>query len=739
MDNVEKITKITNNFRHSMSTGSWGPQKNAYVRTGVSQIVNRLSYASGLSYVRRVAIPMGKEARNVKMRQIHQSSFGFICPADTPEGRMVGIVLNLSLLTRITRRIQPHIVKNIIKMSENYIDVDDVDICDISDYTKIFINGSMTGFTEDPEDFVLQIRGYRRTDLLDENISIVYNQNDDEVHISCDEGRLIRPVFPIDDGSLRLKINDGTNWKTLVDKHKIVYIDPSEAQEGNIAMWPHEITNNHHYCEIHPSMMLGICASTIPYPDHSQSPRNTYQSAMSKQAMGIPYNSHSIRADTITQVLRTPQKPLVQTKPGHFMGFDDLPAGQNAIVAINLYTGFNQEDSVLLNKSSIERGLFCADKYKTHKGDEDSKKNNISYKIQNPMDIIIKSQKRHTANYSYLGTTPFNDEEFEKTPIIRVGKRDIDGVIKEGMRVKKGDAIIGKIMIEKVKGEQTKIKDCSIIIKGDEEGVVDRVYITKLEKGQKLVKVVIRKDKIPEIGDKFAARSAQKGTVGLIIPQVDMPFNPLTSMTPDMIINSHCMPSRMTINQLQEMVLGKVCSFSGETGDATPFGSNSVNAAEKICEQMGKWGFQSSGRETLYNGMTGERIEAQIYMGPTFYQRLKHMVSDKIHARSHGNVTMLTRQPLEGRSREGGLRFGEMERDCIIAHGASAFLVERLYDMSDPYQIPICDQCGQMTNTQNECHLCSNNDVTNTKIPYAAKTLKQDLEAMCIKMTIRTE
>ena len=739
MDNIEKITKITNNFRHSMSTGSWGPQKNAYVRTGVSQIVNRLSYASGLSYGRRVAIPMGKEARNVKMRQVHESSFGFICPADTPEGRMVGIVLNLSLLTRITRRIQPHIVKNIIRMSENYVDIDDIELCDISDYTIIFLNGSMAGFTEDPEDFVTQIREYRETDILDENISIVYNSQDDEVKISCDEGRLIRPVFPIEDGKLRLKTTDGTNWKDLVHNHKIVYIDPSEAQEGNIAMWPKDITDKHHYCEIHPAMMLGICASTIPYPDHSQSPRNTYQSAMSKQAMGIPYSSHDIRADTITQVLRSPQRPLVQTKPGNFMGFDDLPAGQNAIVAINLYSGFNQEDSILLNKSSIERGLFCADKYKTHKGDEESKKNNIIYKIQNPTDIILESQKRYTANYSYLGNTPFDDNEFEKTPIIRVGKRDIDGIIKEGTRVRKGDAIIGKVMVEKVKGEQTKRKDCSVIIKSDEEGIVERVYLTTLEKGQKLVKIVIRQDKTPEIGDKFAARSAQKGTVGLILPQIDMPFNPITSMTPDIVINSHCMPSRMTINQLQEMVLGKVCCCSGEYGDATPFGSNSVDVATKICEKLGKWGFKSSGSETLYNGMTGERIEAQIYIGPTFYQRLKHMVSDKIHARSHGNVTMLTRQPLEGRSREGGLRFGEMERDAIIAHGASAFLVERLYDMSDPYQIPICVQCGQMTNTQTECHLCNNNNVTNTKIPYAAKTLKQDLEAMCIKMTIKTE
>ena len=551
----------------------------------------------------------------------------------------------------------------------------------------------------------------------------------------ADEGRLIRPLFPTERGQLRLKKSDGLNWDNLVNKHKIVYIDPGEAESSFISMDLQNITEQHNYAEIHPAMMLGICASTIPFPDHSQSPRNTYQSAMSKQAMGIPFTSHNIRADTLSQVMHYPQRPLVQTKPAQFMGFDEMPSGQIAIVAVMLYTGFNQEDSVILNEASVERGLFRASTYKTYKTDEDTNKNNITYKIQKPVTEI----QRKGVNYSYLGTGLFNDDEFEKQTIIRVGKRNINGIVKEGTKVRKGDVIIGKIMIEKTKGEEIKRKDCSVIIKAGEEGTIDRVYLTKTQKGQKLVKIVIHNVKIPEIGDKFAARSAQKGTCGMLLPQVDMPFSSHSGITPDMLINSHCLPSRMTINQLQEMTMGKSCCFSGEYGDATPFGENSVNIAPKICDELRKWGFEGSGKEILFNGMTGEEIEAEIYIGPTFYQRLKHMVGDKIHARARGNVTMLTRQPLEGRSRDGGLRFGEMERDCIIAHGGSRFLVERLYDMSDPYVVPICDHCGQMVNSQTECTICNNNEISKVKLPYAAKLLKQDLEAMGIRMTINTE
>ena len=579
----------------------------------------------------------------------------FITSHNTPEGKMVGIVLNMALLTKITRRVPFYIARDSIKNSENFIDIQDIDINESCDYTKIFLNGTIIGFTEDPEDFEEQIKEYKRSDVFDENVSVVYIKSDNEIQVFCDEGRIIRAVFPVnkDNGKLYLEKEDGTNWKDLVSKNKIVYIDPSEAQMSNISMWPRNVNKIHNYCEIHPSMILSVCSSTIPYPDHSQAPRNCYQSSMSKQAMGIPYMSYNVRADTITQVMQTPQKALVQTKPANFMGFDDMPSGQVAVVAIMLYTGGNQEDSILIKKQSIERGLFAADSYKTHKADEDPTKNNITYLIQTPTGEGVK---RNGINYSYLGNVPFDENIFKTNDdqIIRVRNRNIDGVIKEGVRVKKGDAIIGRIMIERTKGEEVKRKDCSVVIKSGEEGVVDKVFITKTQKGQKLVKVVIRQQKIPEIGDKFAARSAQKGTCGGIIPDEDMPFNPMTGMSPDLVINSHCIPSRMTINQLQEMVLGKACCFDGEIGDCTPFGENSVDAAHKICDRLKKWGFEKSGTEKLINGMTGQMIEADIYMGPTYYQRLKHIVGDKIHARAHGNVTMLYRQPLEGRSRDGG-------------------------------------------------------------------------------------
>lgn len=437
----------------------------------------------------------------------------FITSHNTPEGKMVGIVLNMALLTKITRRVPFYIARDSIKNSENFIDIQDIDINESCDYTKIFLNGTIIGFTEDPEDFEEQIKEYKRSDVFDENVSVVYIKSDNEIQVFCDEGRIIRAVFPVnkDNGKLYLEKEDGTNWVDLVSKNKIVYIDPSEAQMSNISMWPRNVNKIHNYCEIHPSMILSVCSSTIPYPDHSQAPRNCYQSSMSKQAMGIPYMSYNVRADTITQVMQTPQKALVQTKPANFMGFDDMPSGQVAVVAIMLYTGGNQEDSILIKKQSIERGLFAADSYKTHKADEDPTKNNITYLIQTPTGEGVK---RNGINYSYLGNVPFDENIFKTNDdqIIRVRNKNIDGVIKEGVRVKKGDAIIGRIMIERTKGEEVKRKDCSVVIKSGEEGVVDKVFITKTQKGQKLVKVVIRQQKIPEIGDKFAARSAQKGT-----------------------------------------------------------------------------------------------------------------------------------------------------------------------------------------------------------------------------------
>ena len=478
-----------------------------------------------------------------------------------------------------------------------------------------------------------------------------------------------------------------------------------------------------------------ICDITIESPNHSFIAGDSlcvHNCSMGKQALGIYALSYKQRTDTIVHVLDYPQRPIVGTKPGEFMGFNDMPSGINAIVAIMSYTGFNQEDSVILNQSAIDRGLFSVTSYRTI---TDTEKKGGMYTFET-IGIPPKSSsgikqdqcgyfRRKNGNYSLL---------------------DKRGIVRKGITVKKGDIIIGKInsKTDKSTGVETKT-DCSICVKQGEEGIIDMVDVTTTPNGYIMVKVKVRQQRIPEIGDKFASRAAQKGTCGAVYRQEDMPFNQ-DGICPDIIINPHCIPSRMTTNQLMECVLGKACVIGGTYGDATPFTYSSTdNAAQRICEMLAKVGMKQgnaherTGWENMYNGMTGEPVKAKVFMGPTYYQRLKHMVSDKIHARAHGHVTTLTRQPLEGRSRDGGLRFGEMERDCMIAHGTSRFLKERLFDCSDPYQIIVCNHCGMMTPSIDECTACRKDNVTKVNLPYAAKLLNLELMAMGIKVAITPE
>jgi DNA-directed RNA polymerase II subunit RPB2 len=727
---IKKSNGITMGLKHSFSTGNWGVQKNAYIRTGVSQVMSRMTYGATLSHLRRIIIPIGKEGKNAKIRQIHSSQFGFVCPAETPEGQSAGIVLNFSLLSRVTKKIPTVFVKDILEENKNIIPIIDIDLNHIINYSHVFLNGILLGMTQDPDTLVEEIINLRRSNRLDKDVSVTYDMIDNVVRVFCDAGRGSRPMFTVGENGLNIKKSSGYNWNDLIKKNLIEYIDCAEIENYVIAMTPDSIDKwKNDYCEIHPSMMQGVMASIIPFPDHSPSPRNCYQCSMGKQAIGMYALSYKQRTDTIVHVLDYPQRPIVGTKPGEFMGFNDMPSGINAIVAVMSYTGYNQEDSVIMNKGAIDRGMFTITSYRTV---SDTEKKGDMYTVETicipPVSSIgIKEGdtgyfRRKNGNYSLL---------------------DNRGVVRKGIHVKKGDFIIGKILVTTSKaGDETRT-DCSVSVKQGEEGIVDMVDVTTTPNGYTMVKVKIRQQRIPEIGDKVASRAAQKGTIGAIYRQEDMPFNQ-DGICPDIIINPHCIPSRMTMNQLMECVLGKACAISGTYGDATPFTSSSTNnAAERICEFLAKVGMEQNnphertGWENMTNGMTGEPIKAKIFMGPTYYQRLKHMVADKMHSRAQGHVTTLTRQPLEGRSRDGGLRFGEMERDCMIAHGASRFLKERLFDCSDPYQIIVCDHCGMIVASKDECIACRKDNVTRKNMPYAAKLLVQELMAMGIKVAIK--
>jgi DNA-directed RNA polymerase beta subunit len=1190
---------------HNCSTGNWGAKK-SFIKPGVSQILSRLSYGATLSHLRHLMYQTGKEGRNIKIRQINPSQCMYLCPAETPEGAKIGLVLNLSLLATITVRVPTIIMREAVESATEFLPA--------RTYTganylpKVFLNGVILGFTRNHTALLEELKTMRKIGLLPYQVSVSYDPRDREVHVFSDEGRLLRPVLATcEDGSLALKKSYGTDWTNLVRLGCIHYVDNNEVENAVVAFQQKELRMyKNDYCELNPAMMLGVMGSIIPWPDHSQAPRNCYQclhpstlvdmadgskkeigdivvgnkvitvhpvtretsittvinqyvkttekrmitvrtefgrklicthdhpllstdgwtaagkaenvydvdmglyaditsrheykhgnmiadittesgnhsfiagglcvhnSSMGKQAMGMFALSHSVRTDTCVHVLTSPQRPLVSTKAADIMGFNDMPSGLNAIVAIACYTGFNQEDSIIMNQSAIERGLFNATTYKTLTEEEKNTATNCVVEIGIPP---LECRKNKTANYLLL----------DENGIVR---KRING---QSVWVEQDDVIIGKVSRQTEKSGEERITDCSRRVAKGEAGFIDRILISTTPGGLKMVKVVIRIPRTPEIGDKFAcydietevltqegwkymgeispddhvaclidhkrleylqptevqgyayegdmyhvdsckvnlmvtpnhrmftgsvhrknykmqeareiygkarsyrinvdewepkdptsmfhlpgyeelpgidldmeawclffgiwiaegscticyyptggistrsvniaankprvqeqlekcmgilglkwnmhmskgelvrwscndrrliyylkplsvgainkslpewcfkldmhhsrkliegmilgdgcymkgttteryytssvklrddfqrlcvhagwgcnyylkseagtesmclgkvittnadywsltvcktqtnplvnkylskdkekqqdswvpyngpvycctvptedgiilvrrrgkptfcgnSRSAQKGTVGMTYKQHDMPYMQ-SGIIPDLIINPHCIPSRMTINQLMESILGKTCSIGGTFGDATPFGKSSVNVAKKLCEDLGMTGENKYGLEMMYCGFTGMPM-GEVFIGPVYYQRLKHLVSDKMHARNSGDKSTHTRQPCEGRAREGGLRFGEMERDCMLAHGASKVLNEQLCTKSDGFTVVICDKCGEITDKQTSCGSCNTDAVTRVLTPYAFKLLRNEIAAMGIKMSI---
>jgi len=1208
---------ITKNILSAFGTGNWTATKNssAYCRTGVAQVLDRMNYMSMISHLRRLVIPIGKEGKNIAIRQIHASQIGFICPAETPEGASAGINLNVAITAKFSNKSDPIIIREVLEKCEYIESIENICISDLCKYTKISLNDNFIGFTKQWKTVVQYIKEMRFRQRIDREVSVAYIPVENEIKLYSDDGRFLRPLFVLNNNVFEFPTIKLT-WNSFVKHSKIVYLDPSEIESSVIAMYPSYTQLQHNdYCEIHPIAILGVLGAMIPFSDHSQSPRNCYQTNMGKQALGIPILSYPKRSDTLLYILQYPQKPLASTKIAKLLKCDEMPSGINAIVAIMTYTGFNQEDSIIINQSAIDRGLFGITQYKTIEEIEKKCDNYSSESICIPPESTSNLNpgqpgyfRRKHANYSMLSE---------------------NGIIRKGMAIKKGDVLIGKIITKTNKNNEETKTDVSRVAQEDEEGVIDKIFSNVTPNGYKIIKIILRNIKIPIIGDKFASRAAQKGTVGMVYRQEDMPFNQ-DGITPDIIINpncftadtlvslpnglsrkivdvksndrvlvyngngvisdtnvetnsfgvkevieltfqdgrtiectpdhrflvvkgdekvwkradkiqldkdkivmsvegvedivyddekdwklecsdysfdmkttenrekslafarilgfmlgdgtlcvakteklklisnvsighlhdiknyqndihlvtgkrpkyrwctdekygnvyvlslptcltyfiynlkgveagrrthsSHtlpefifsspksiireflgglfgadgqrpsfkkdaidnlyygkssipemkdklrtkidsictllnlfnvearfsrervyetntskkkmiscelsiknilnfaknigfrycseksfrlsllksylllrenvckqsqqiidlidrkrikhitkvaiekaqktfrkhnavlneyyslstktqydnrkkkersqdvvhlnyrffprfeeylkdidwrenkhftkqneealptftlkvlrrveiedkevycltvkhklhnfianggivlnCIPSRMTINQLIECLSGKIAALSGEFQDVTPFTNYSFNVADKVCEKLQEIGFESKyGWETLYSGFDGKMLSAKIFMGPTYYQRLKHLVSNKIHARARGQNTALTRQPLEGRSRDGGLRFGEMERDCMIAHGASAFLQERLCKVSDPFVAPVCmnKNCGAISCSMKQCQVCGNDIIEMVQIPYAAKLLVQELNAMGVKIII---
>jgi DNA-directed RNA polymerase beta subunit len=882
---IIKSTTIENGIKRALSTGDFGIKHTNSNKVGVAQVYNRLNYVSSLSHSRRISTPTDKSGKLIPPRKLHNTSYGFLCPAETPEGQSVGIVKNLSYMTHISIYSNSLSLYEYIMPNITPIDGEELTPIDMYEKVKVFINGAWVGFTETPQELYLMLKDKKHKGIINIYTSIIFDYKLREIRVCNDSGRLSRPLLRVKDKNILItpSIINGLNtgellWDHLLTDTKLSdtvleYIDPEEQSWSLIATNPSDLIEQSNqlqkftHCEIHPSTMFGVLASCIPFPEHNQSPRNCYQClhpdeivwmadgtkkkikdvkigdnvlcfhpetfkvtstkvvnqfirknenyilkiktetgktirattdhkfmtnygwkelqeiielnkliknnikigvfdvnfnisfenidcyniednglisdievesenhsfitsygiassncAQGKQAMGVYVTNYENRMDKTAYVLNYPMRPLVDTRIMNIIKLNEIPSGSQLVVAIMTHTGYNQEDSLLINQGSVDRGMALVTVYHTEK-DEDKQKINGDEEIRCKPDAS-KTKGMKIGNYNKVNSK---------------------GIIPENTLVENRDIIIAKVTpIKENRNDHTKVikyEDQSKMYKTVEETYIDKNYIDRNGEGYNFAKVRLRTVRKPVIGDKFSSRHGQKGTVGNIIPECDMPFTS-NGVRPDIIINPHAIPSRMTIGQLKETVLGKVLLELGLFGDGTSFGDFEI---KDICNELIKCGYEAHGNELLYNGLTGEQHECSVFMGPVFYQRLKHMVNDKAHSRSFGPMVNLTRQPAEGRSRDGGLRFGEMERDCMVSHGASRFTRGRMYDASDKYSVFVCKKCGLIASYNDQkhihhCHTCDNRtDFAYVEIPYACKLLFQELNTMNIAPRLMTQ
>ena len=719
---------ITERIRHALATGNWVGGK-----AGVSQLLDRTNYMSTYSHLRRVISPLIRSQAHFEARDLHATHWGKICPNETPEGPNCGLVKNLAMQAYISIGTSEQPVLDFIFQN-----------CAVKPVTEsidhqgvhILLNGNLIATTRDPEETFDLIREARRSSKLFHEINLAYFEENRVISINTDGGRVRRPLIILDhdqEGSAVPRLNlahveklskGDIKFSDLLKEGVIEFLDAEEEENAYIAMTLEEIQPEHTHVEISPSAILGICASIIPYAEHNQSPRNTYEAGMTKQALGLYASNFYFRTDRRSHILQAPQIPLVGSKSMDIIGFNDRPAGQNFVVAILSFQGYNIEDAIILNRASVERGLARSHFFRSYVGEEKKYLGGQEDRFEIPQKGVRGYRAKEV--YRHLS--------------------EVDGIIEPEIEVGGGDILVGRtsrprfleeyIELESLESSTPQRRETSLAIRHGEKGIVDGVILTETSEGSTLVKIKVRDQRTPELGDKFASRHGQKGIIGHIVAQRDMPFTE-DGIVPDLIINPHAIPSRMTLGQIIECMSAIVACYEGKQIDATLF---EAPDPEDIASKLRSLGFHPYAESVMYDGMTGQKLPARIFIGPTYYQKLHHLVADKIHARARGPIQILTRQPTEGRAREGGLRFGEMERDCLIGHGAALLLKERLLEESDKTEIFICEKCGLIATwdrkkDQTYCNVCGNVDtgIFKVAISYAFKLLLQELMSLTIK------
>lgn len=670
INNINKIIKPTIldvSLKSSLATGNFGSGKiGGPSKIGVSQVLNRLNFSASISHLRRISTPIEKTGKLIAPRKQHNTQYGYVCPCETPEGHGVGVIKNLSSTSLISIFSSPITVYAFIQRLDKLIPLKETTIEQKHHDTRVFLNGSWIGciINKDTVEVVDSLRKAKRSGKLHIHTGIVWKNQFKELWITTEAGRILRPIYYapavreiIADktGKLQqeiLEINDWNQlllWQTPSERNLFEYLDAGESDGAYIAMDYGKLMSDASYthCEIHPSVLLGATASCIPFPDHNQSPRNAYQSSMGKQAMGVYALNFRERFDALGHVLCYPEIPMVSPYMSKFYGAQNLPAGQNIVVAIMTYTGYNQEDSNMINRAALDRGRYRSIFYRTYKDEE---RKNQSSGEEERFCKPDSTETKHMKNAEY-------------------DKLNADGFIPENTYVTPDDVMIGKVVPLRVPtgavlpAGAKKFRDVSKMPRNNESGYIDKIYKNKNGEGYSFVKIRMRQDRIPEIGDKFSSRHGQKGTTGMILNPEDMPQT-ASGIVPDIIINPHCIPSRMTIAQLMETLMSKIGCYTGCLGDGSPFNATTVDGLAKTLRD--NYGMEPYGNEIMYNGYTGRMMETSIFIGPCYYQRLRHCSADKMHSRASGPLVMLTRQPAEGRAREGGLRFGKILPKCDV-------------------------------------------------------------------------